>query len=88
MSSLCALSDVRVTTRAKEEAIGARLTYDHSGVLSSQESVARAVGTTVAVAKLFSALPVRFQEFQRNIRREYGPLLSVLRVPVLPLSWT
>lgn len=80
LSSLCALSDVSVTTRTKEEAVGARLTYDHSGALISEESVARAVGTTVAISKLFSPLPVRYKEFNRNIRREYGRLLSILQV--------
>lgn len=80
LSSLCALADVSVTTRTKEEAVGARLSYDRSGTLTSQESVARAVGTTVAVAKLFAPLPVRYKEFHRNIRREYGRLLSILQV--------
>lgn len=80
LSSLCALSDVSVTTRTNEEAVGARLMYDHSGALVARESVARAIGTTVAVSKLFSPLPVRYKEFNRNIRREYGRLLSILQV--------
>jgi DNA mismatch repair ATPase MutL len=80
LSSLCALADVSVTTRTKEEAVGARLMYDHSGAVLSQNRVARAVGTTVAVSKLFSPLPVRYKEFNRNIRREYGRLLSILQV--------
>lgn len=83
LSSLCALSNVSVTTRTKEEAVGTRLEYDHSGVITSRESVARAVGTTVAISKLFSPLPVRYKEFNRNIRREYGRLLSVLQVDLL-----
>ncbi|KAG0603735.1 hypothetical protein M758_10G116800 [Ceratodon purpureus] len=83
LSSLCALSDVSVTTRTKEEPVGARLMYDHSGALISQERVARAIGTTVAVSKLFSPLPVRYKEFNRNIRREYGRLLSILQAYAL-----
>ncbi|KAH9542752.1 hypothetical protein CY35_13G024300 [Sphagnum magellanicum] len=83
LSSLCALSNVSVTTRTKEEAIGTRLDYDHSGAITSQQSVARAVGTTVAVAKLFAPLPVRYKEFTRNIRREYGRLLSILQAYAL-----
>jgi DNA mismatch repair protein PMS2 len=86
LSSLCALSNVSVTTRTKEEAIGTRLDYDHSGAITSQQSVARAVGTTVAVAKLFAPLPVRHKEFTRNIRREYGRLLSILQVLLSFLS--
>jgi hypothetical protein len=31
-------------------------------------------------------LPVRYKEFNRNIRREYGRLLSILQVNCLRLS--
>jgi DNA mismatch repair protein PMS2 len=85
LSSLCALAKVTITTRTKNEPIAVRLQYDHLGVIVSQENVARPVGTTVAVEKLFSPLPVRFKEFRRenNLRREYGKLLAVLQVIVL-----
>ncbi|KAL3701529.1 hypothetical protein R1sor_019551 [Riccia sorocarpa] len=83
LSSLCALGNVSIVTRTKDEAFGTRLVYDHSGVITSEEKVARAVGTTVSVGKLFSTLPVRHKEFNRNIRREYGRLLSILQAYAL-----
>lgn len=61
LSSLCAVSEVTVTTRTEGSETGTRLSYDHAGVLTSSVSVARARGTTVAVRDLFKPLPVRFK---------------------------
>ncbi|KAI4341690.1 hypothetical protein MLD38_026383 [Melastoma candidum] len=57
LSSLCALGELTVETRTKKEAVASHLTFDHSGLLVSQESSARQVGTTVAMRKLFANLP-------------------------------
>ena len=35
-------------------------------------------GTTVTLAQLFSTLPVRRQEFQRNVSREFGHAVRVV----------
>ena len=61
LSSLCAVSEVTVTTRTEGSETGTRLSYNHAGVLTSSVSVARARGTTVAVRDLFKPLPVRFK---------------------------
>ncbi|CAI5999001.1 unnamed protein product [Closterium sp. NIES-64] len=81
LSSLCALADVTITTRTANEPIAMRLVFDHGGKLlpGPREQVARAVGTTVSVAKIFSPLPVRRREFERNVRREFAKLVSVLQ---------
>ncbi|CAI5532442.1 unnamed protein product [Closterium sp. Naga37s-1] len=81
LSSLCALADVTITTRTANEPIATRLVFDHSGKLlpGPREQVARAVGTTVSVAKIFSPLPVRRREFERNVRREFAKQVSVLQ---------
>ncbi|CAI5521474.1 unnamed protein product, partial [Closterium sp. Naga37s-1] len=39
----------------------------------------KAVGTTVSMAKIFSPLPVRRREFERNVRREFAKLVSALQ---------
>lgn len=80
LSSLCALGNLTIETRTKNESIGTHLTYDHSGSVTAERKTARQVGTTVTVEKLFSTLPVRNKEFSRNIRREYGKLISLLNV--------
>ncbi|KAK9733657.1 hypothetical protein RND81_04G082200 [Saponaria officinalis] len=83
LSSLCALSDLTVETRTKNETVATHLTFDHSGLLVSEKKTARKVGTTVTVKKLFSNLPVRSKEFKRNIRKEYGKLISLLNAYAL-----
>ncbi|KAG9443779.1 hypothetical protein H6P81_015119 [Aristolochia fimbriata] len=78
LSSLCALGNLSIDTRTKNEPTGTHLMFDHSGSVTSERKIARQVGTTVTVEKLFSTLPVRSKEFSRNIRREYGKLISLL----------
>ncbi|OVA02657.1 DNA mismatch repair protein [Macleaya cordata] len=83
LSSLCALGKLTVETRTKNESVAAHLTFDHSGLLTCEKKTARQIGTTVTVEKLFSTLPVRSKEFSRNIRREYGKLISLLNAYAL-----
>lgn len=61
LSSLCAVSEVTVSTRAEGDASGTRLFYDHNGAIVSIAPIARAQGTTVAVKELFKPLPVRYK---------------------------
>lgn len=67
-------------TRTKYEQVATHLSFDHSGVLVAEKKTARQVGTTVTVKNLFVNLPVRCKEFSRNIRKEYGKLVSLLNV--------
>ncbi|KAL3717594.1 hypothetical protein ACJRO7_009089 [Eucalyptus globulus] len=83
LSSLCALGDLTVETRTKNESVATHLTFDHSGLLIAEKKTARKVGTTVTVKKLFSNLPVRSKEFSRNIRKEYGRLISLMNAYAL-----
>ncbi|XP_061347276.1 DNA mismatch repair protein PMS1 isoform X2 [Gastrolobium bilobum] len=83
LSSLCALGNLTVETRTQSEPVATHLTFDHSGLLVAEKKTARQIGTTVTVKKLFSNLPVRSKEFSRNIRREYGKLLSLLNAYAL-----
>ncbi|KAL5983775.1 hypothetical protein ACLOJK_017867 [Asimina triloba] len=86
LSSLCALGNLTIETRTKAESVGTHLTFDHSGLVTSERRTARHIGTTVTIEKLFSTLPVRSKEFSRNIRREYGKLISLLNMR-LPEPW-
>ncbi|XP_013621640.1 PREDICTED: DNA mismatch repair protein PMS1 isoform X3 [Brassica oleracea var. oleracea] len=83
LSSLCALGNLTVETRTKNEQVATLLTFDHSGLLVAEKKSARQIGTTVTVRKLFSNLPVRSKEFKRNIRKEYGKLVSLLNAYAL-----
>ncbi|XP_045830997.1 DNA mismatch repair protein PMS1 [Trifolium pratense] len=83
LSSLCALGDLTIETRTVNEPVATHLTFNHSGVLVAEKKTARQIGTTVTVKKLFSSLPVRSKEFKRNIRKEYGKLVSLLNAYAL-----
>lgn len=45
----------------------------------SKTPCAREIGTTIIVNQLFHTLPVRHKEFQRNIKKEFPKLSSVLQ---------
>ncbi|XP_042870177.1 mismatch repair endonuclease PMS2-like [Penaeus japonicus] len=78
LSSLCALSDLMVVTRHESQSVGTKLVYNHNGKLISKTPCPRQVGTTVTLQNLFSTLPVRHKEFQRNIKKEFGKMVQVL----------
>ncbi|XP_053638036.2 mismatch repair endonuclease PMS2 [Cherax quadricarinatus] len=78
LSSLCALSDLAIITRHFSQEVGTKLEYDHNGKLLTKMAVSRQVGTTVSLQGLFSTLPVRHKEFQRNIKKEFGKMIQIL----------
>jgi DNA mismatch repair protein PMS2 len=79
LSSLCALSKFSVTTAQADEAPkGTRLEFNLSGALQNTSTVASQKGTTATVENLFEKLPVRRKELAKNIKREYGKVLSLL----------
>ena len=80
LSSLCALSNFHiVTARAEDVPKGTRLDFATSGQLNDTAVVASQKGTLVAVENLFSNLPVRRRDLEKNIKREYGKVLGVLQ---------
>lgn len=79
LSSLCALSHFTVTTcRQADAPKGAKLEFETSGKLKGTSMVAAQKGTTVSVENLFKNLPVRRRELERNIKREWGKVISLL----------
>ncbi|XP_003934288.1 mismatch repair endonuclease PMS2 isoform X1 [Saimiri boliviensis] len=78
LSSLCALSDVTISTCHVSVKVGTRLVFDHNGKIIQKTPYPRPRGTTVSVQQLFYTLPVRHKEFQRNIKKEYAKMVQVL----------
>ncbi|XP_001494013.4 mismatch repair endonuclease PMS2 isoform X1 [Equus caballus] len=78
LSSLCALSDVAISTCHASAKVGTRLVFDHNGRIVQKTLYPRPRGTTVSVQQLFYTLPVRHKEFQRNIKKEYAKMIQVL----------
>lgn len=78
LSSLCALSDLIITTKHSSAQFGTKLIYDCNGKVVAKTTVAREQGTTVSLSNLFSTLPVRRKEFMKNVKREFGKLCQML----------
>ncbi len=75
---------MQISTRTLQQDVGVLLKFNENGAIVSQSHVAREVGipirtapgsqqvqvgTTVSLTNLFASLPVRFKEFQRNIKK-------------------
>ncbi|XP_063502198.1 mismatch repair endonuclease PMS2 isoform X17 [Symphalangus syndactylus] len=72
------LNDVTISTCHASAKVGTRLVFDHNGKIIQKTPYPRPRGTTVSVQQLFSTLPVRHKEFQRNIKKEYAKMVQVL----------
>ncbi|KAM5211645.1 mismatch repair endonuclease PMS2-like isoform 2-T2 [Hipposideros larvatus] len=77
LSSLCALSNVTISTCHSSAKVGTRLVFDHNGKIVQKSPCPRPRGTTVSVHQLFYRLPVRHKEFQRNIKKEFAKMVQV-----------
>ncbi|KAI8232695.1 Mismatch repair endonuclease PMS2 [Colletotrichum sp. SAR 10_99] len=79
LSSLCALSRFSIVTcLAKDVPKGTRLEFEISGKLGNTSVIAAQKGTNVIVENLFHNLPVRRRELERNIKREWNKVISLL----------
>lgn len=78
LSSLCALSDLTITTRHETATVATKLEFDHNGKITSKSHCARQQGTTIILQNLFYTLPVRHKEFQRNLKKEFCKMVNVL----------
>lgn len=86
LSSLCALSDVTITTRHGSAQFGNKMRYDHEGKIIEKSKIARNVGTTVNVSDFFKTLPVRKCEFKKNYKRDYNKMVQLLQEYCLVLT--
>ena len=78
LSALAALGILTVTTRREGEEAATKLDFGRGGELLKKAPAARSVGTTVTVSNIFHSLPVRHQEFKRNIKKEFSRVSDVM----------
>ncbi|KAI4470714.1 dna mismatch repair protein mlh pms mutl [Holotrichia oblita] len=78
LSSLCALSNVIITTKHEKAPTATQIEYDHNGKIVKQSVTSRSVGTTVTLSSIFSTLPVRRKEFLKNLKREFNKMCQLL----------
>ncbi|ORY86238.1 hypothetical protein BCR37DRAFT_376796 [Protomyces lactucae-debilis] len=79
LGALCSLSAFTVTTcTAETYPMGVLLTYSHTGHLESTKPVSAQIGTTVRIVDLFSQLPVRRKDLEKNAKREFAKAVKLL----------
>ncbi|KAL1517808.1 hypothetical protein ABEB36_001531 [Hypothenemus hampei] len=78
LSSLCALCDVEIATKHSSSDTATKLKYDHDGNIIDQQPVARQLGTTVSLKNMFSTLPVRKKQFEKNLKKEFSKMCNLL----------
>ena len=76
LNSLATLATLSISTRTKDDATGALLTFGADGGVAKSAPVARDTGTAVSVAQLFGPFPVRRRELQRNATNEFRKMLA------------
>ncbi|KXN83171.1 Mismatch repair endonuclease PMS2 [Leucoagaricus sp. SymC.cos] len=83
LSSLCALCQTVQITTSTAPPMGTCLDLDSSGSIKQRKPVARKRGTTVSLKGLFTPLPVRRKELERNVKREFAKALNLLNAYAL-----
>ncbi|KAJ7641826.1 histidine kinase-like ATPase [Roridomyces roridus] len=83
LSSLCALCEGVTVVTATQPPMGVSLEMQSSGKVGKRGKVARQRGTTITLTNLFTPLPVRRKEFERNAKREFGKALTLLNAYAL-----
>jgi DNA mismatch repair protein PMS2 len=84
LSSIAEISSsLQILTRTKADETATIIEYNKSGKVVSSNVSSRDVGTTVIVTGLFSALPVRYRDFQTNIKKQYTSAIQLLQTYAL-----
>jgi DNA mismatch repair protein MutL len=79
LAALANVAKLTLVTRQTSDAAASRLEYDSSGELTGRAVAAHPVGTTVCVEEVFRSLPVRQEEFVKNIKREFAKVVPLVQ---------
>ena len=79
LSSLCAAATLTIITRHKDSSLGTRLKFDKNGRIETRKVEPRSIGTTAIVEDIFKDFPVRKIELQKNIKKEYAKMVTILQ---------
>ena len=86
LSSICAMGNVQIYTKTKDEECSNELHFNSSGELVSsikldsknKNSINFKNGSTILVDKIFQSLPVRRHQYEKNISREFAHLIQLM----------
>ncbi|KAH3901337.1 ATP-binding mismatch repair protein SCDLUD_002828 [Saccharomycodes ludwigii] len=81
LSSLCCLTggNLQVLTSCETPPKGNKLLYDTNGQLIDCKVASRNKGTTITVSHLFSNLPVRRKDFEKNHKRKFTHCCNMIQ---------
>ena len=81
--------NVIVRTRTDSETMAEELKFTRDGYLDpkSVKEVARKVGTTVAIVKLFATLPVRRADMIKRLKAQRAKLLKLMQACEFHFIW-
>ncbi|KAH9819432.1 hypothetical protein DFH28DRAFT_956022 [Melampsora americana] len=80
LSSLCALSKVKLQTSTSEtEPRGWAVEFDKLGNPTSKKICSRSRGTTIAISELFYPLPVRQKQFAKDYKKHFAHAQTLLQ---------
>ncbi|GJJ71777.1 DNA mismatch repair protein PMS2 [Entomortierella parvispora] len=83
LSSLCALATLSVTTSTGDSPVGVLVEYTSDGTIQSKTPTPMTKGTIVKISNLFEGMPVRRNEFVKNIKREYTKCIGLIQAYAL-----
>ncbi len=80
LASIAATSTLSIVTSTAEDVPkGSKVTFSQDGKVENITLVPAKIGTTTSVDGLFSRLPVRRKEFERNKKREFAKSIHLLQ---------
>ena len=83
LNSLAKFSILSIKTKAENDDVGSKITFDDNGEFLSAKPVARSVGTTMSVQNLFHKIPVRRKELLDRLEVHYKKMLHSLQAYAL-----
>jgi DNA mismatch repair protein PMS2 len=78
MSSLCALATVTIVT-SQTGTLATKLEFDHNGNITGTSKTPGKKGTIVTFSEIFSQLPVRRKDLEKNFKREFTKAVNLLQ---------
>ncbi|GIY64731.1 PMS1 protein homolog 1 [Caerostris darwini] len=80
LAAICAVADLRITTKTIDEEYGFTYTFDHNGNVLSTKPCPCNQGTTITVLNLFNNMPVRRQFYRadKNKKEELRKIEDIL----------
>nr|ABK35674.1 putative mismatch repair protein [Tetrahymena thermophila] len=78
LNAISVLSQLTITTKTDSDEMAYRYQFNQDNTIKSKTLVPRERGTTISLTDLFGNIPVRKQEFNKNIISQYNKLVNMI----------